>query len=176
MAVNVFIREADSKDARQIADVHVRSWQAAYRGLIPDEELANLSVDEREHFWSQILSRGQRSNLVLLDQDVVVGWTAFGAARDPDCDSTQVYELYGIYLLSNYWDTGCGRQLYQATEQRISSLAALEIVLWVFEKNIRARRFYEAAGFRIEAEKQKHISIRGATLAEVRYRKKLGHS
>jgi RimJ/RimL family protein N-acetyltransferase len=175
MAENVFIREADPKDARQIADVHVRSWQAAYRGLIPDEELANTSVDEREHFWSQILSRSQRSNLVLLEQDVVVGWTAFGAARDPDCDSTQVYELYGIYLLSNYWNTGCGRQLFQGAEQRMSSLA-LEIVLWVFEKNIRARRFYEAAGFRIEAGKQKHITIREATLAEVRYRKKLVQS
>ena len=46
----MIIRDAELRDARGIAEVHVRSWQAAYAGIVPDEDLAQLSVDEREQF------------------------------------------------------------------------------------------------------------------------------
>ena len=42
----MIVRDAELRDARGIAEVHVRSWQAAYAGIIPDEELARLSVDQ----------------------------------------------------------------------------------------------------------------------------------
>ena len=47
------MREAELRDARGIAEVHVRSWQAAYVGIIPDDELARHSVDQREEMWIQ---------------------------------------------------------------------------------------------------------------------------
>ena len=43
----VSIRAAVGDDAPAIADVHVRAWQAAYRGIIEDEYLDGLSVDEQ---------------------------------------------------------------------------------------------------------------------------------
>jgi hypothetical protein len=46
----MIIRDAELRDARGIAEVHVRSWQTAYAGIVPDEDLAQLSVDEREQF------------------------------------------------------------------------------------------------------------------------------
>ena len=61
----MIIRDAELRDARGIAEVHVRSWQAAYVGIIVDEELAELSVDQREQFWMQILSKVERATLVL---------------------------------------------------------------------------------------------------------------
>ena len=47
----MIIRDAELRDARGIAEVHVRSWQTAYAGIVPDEDLAQLSVDERGQFW-----------------------------------------------------------------------------------------------------------------------------
>ncbi len=41
------IREAVPKDARAIAEIHVRSWQAAYRGQLTDDYLDGLTVDDR---------------------------------------------------------------------------------------------------------------------------------
>lgn len=41
--VDVLIRRATPDDTEQIADVHARAWQEAYRGLLPDE------VRERGH-------------------------------------------------------------------------------------------------------------------------------
>jgi len=40
------IRLANPTDAREIAKVHVSSWQKIYKGFIPDRILDALSVDE----------------------------------------------------------------------------------------------------------------------------------
>lgn len=37
------IRIANLSDARQIAKIHIASWQKIYRGVIPDSLLDNLS-------------------------------------------------------------------------------------------------------------------------------------
>ena len=80
----MIIRDAELRDARGIAEVHVRSWQAAYAGIVPDEDLAQLSVDEREQFWAQILSKGVCATFDLVNRDLVGGWSGFGPARDED--------------------------------------------------------------------------------------------
>ena len=48
------MREAILADAEAIATVHVRSWQAAYRGQLPDEYLDGLTVEDRlsQHQWA----------------------------------------------------------------------------------------------------------------------------
>ncbi len=43
----MIIRDAELRDARGIAEAHVRSWQAAYAAIVPDEDLAQLSVDAK---------------------------------------------------------------------------------------------------------------------------------
>jgi ribosomal protein S18 acetylase RimI-like enzyme len=166
-------RDAEPRDARGIAEVHVRSWQAAYAGIVPDEELARLSVDQREQSWTQILSKDERQTFVLANGDFVVGWSGFGSARDKDCDPAQVAELYGIYLLPEYWTMGYGKRLYRATETRISQNLVESVVLWVFKKNTRARSFYEAIGYRLERGRQKEMRFARTTALEVRYRKQL---
>ena len=102
-----------------------------------------------------------------------MGWSSFGPARDEDCDPALFAELYGIYLLPAYWTMGCGKQLYRATETRIRQTLIDNLVLWVFEKNTRARRFYEAVGYRLEPGKQKEMHFVGANPVQVRYRKLL---
>ena len=42
------IATATSEDCRAIAEVHVESWQRAYKGILPEQYLASLSVAERE--------------------------------------------------------------------------------------------------------------------------------
>ena len=38
----MFLRPAEPDDAMEVARVHVRSWQAGYRGLLPDAYLDGL--------------------------------------------------------------------------------------------------------------------------------------
>jgi len=51
----VAVRTAVVADAPFIARVHVRSWQVGYRGIMPDEVLDAISLEQREERWRQIL-------------------------------------------------------------------------------------------------------------------------
>ena len=46
--MQVTIRKATVDDAKIISFIGVSSWQAAYRGIIPDSYLDDLSVEQRE--------------------------------------------------------------------------------------------------------------------------------
>jgi GNAT superfamily N-acetyltransferase len=50
------IRAAHAADAAQIAVVHVRSWQGAYRGLLPQAYLDGLDPAERVGRWERSLA------------------------------------------------------------------------------------------------------------------------
>ena len=41
------VRKATSADALDIAIVHTVSWQSAYKGIVDDEYLANLNIDNK---------------------------------------------------------------------------------------------------------------------------------
>ncbi|RSS31975.1 GNAT family N-acetyltransferase, partial [Streptomyces sp. WAC08241] len=45
------IREALPGDADALAAVHVLSWRAAYRGLLPRPYLEGLDAEERAAAW-----------------------------------------------------------------------------------------------------------------------------
>jgi hypothetical protein len=67
------IRSASPCDARGIAEVHVSSWRIAYEGVMPVAVLDALSVDKREQFWRESLSRAERHAIVAEDHDGIIG-------------------------------------------------------------------------------------------------------
>jgi RimJ/RimL family protein N-acetyltransferase len=169
----MIIREAQLTDAKQIAEIHVRSWQTAYAGLIPASQLERLSIKEREFVWKKRLMDSNRAlTLVFVEQMTVAGWATVGPARDDDCHPSLVSELYGIYFSPGYWGRGCGTQLYQAIEKRLTA-ATKEVVVWVLKGNARGRRFYEANGFLLEPDRGKEEKFGTVRLSEVRYRKEV---
>ena len=52
----IIVRDAAADDAAAIARVHAASWQAAYRGIVDDDRLDRMSVDEREQRWRERLT------------------------------------------------------------------------------------------------------------------------
>ncbi|CAH0204471.1 GNAT family N-acetyltransferase [Microbacterium sp. Bi121] len=141
------VRAAALTDADGIAAVHVRSWQAAYRGLMPQEVLDGLSVEERADGWRSILADPERiSRTLVAEHDGrVVGWAGFGDARDEDAPGTG--ELWGIYALPDSWSSGVGHALITAVERELADAGHAVAYLWVLEGNERAGAFYERHGW-----------------------------
>ena len=50
---DVVIRLAVGSDGSQIGLVHVRTWQATYRGLLPQPFLDGLDAAKRRKYWEQ---------------------------------------------------------------------------------------------------------------------------
>ncbi len=160
------IRPAHVDDAGAIASVHVRTWQRAYRGIVPDGYLDSLSVERREISWREALARATSEVWVAEAAAGPVGWIAFGGCRDADA-SADTGEVEALYVLPDYWSTGTGRELWLRARSRLRERGFGRVTLWVLSDNARAVRFYVAAGF--AAAMQRNIEIGGAVLAEIRY-------
>jgi ribosomal protein S18 acetylase RimI-like enzyme len=171
----VDIRPARMEDAAQIAAVHVQSWQAAYRGLLPQTYLDSLDPGQRIGWWQRSLSETDWSHGGTLLADAegrVLGFVSYGPARDDDADSKRVGEIYAIYLVHAAWGAGTGRQLMAAALDRLSDAGFDQVILWVLDSNVRARRFYKAGGWFSDGAVQRDES-HGFAMTEVRYRRPL---
>ena len=81
-------RRAEPADAPAIAEVHVGSWQAAYRHVFPAEVLAGLSADERAAGWRERLE-DDMALWVVEAGERVVGFAAAGPSRtEPEAESS----------------------------------------------------------------------------------------
>jgi hypothetical protein len=64
--------------------LHVRAWQSAYRGVMPDEYLDGLQPDERITMWLDRISRTDLPPLlVAVESSDVVGFATFGVEQPP---------------------------------------------------------------------------------------------
>jgi RimJ/RimL family protein N-acetyltransferase len=163
-------READPSDARGIARVHVTCWQAAYRGILPDPTLEDLSIDRVEEAWKRRLEERGDQVLVYDREGQVIGFTAFGATRDEDEDAAIVGEMYQLYLDPGEWRKGYGTALTRAVLKAMHSEGFAEVTLWVLRENKRGRGFYETLGLELDGAEKVETRRDGSVMNEIRYR------
>jgi GNAT superfamily N-acetyltransferase len=166
----VTVRHARVDDAAALGRLHVRAWQAAYRGQMPDDYLDGLRAEERAAGWERGLQRDRARDPVLVAErdGGVVGFAVVGPAEEP----RGAGELYAINVDPDHWGTGAGRALLLAAHEQLARLGFAEAVLWVLPRNRRARRFYEAAGWVTDGT-ERSIEVQGVVVPEVRYRRRL---
>ena len=162
------VRPAGLADVPAIAAIHVRAWQAAYRGILPDEVLARLSAEERARKWTERLRAAERRVLVAEAGGDVLGWLTDGPSRDPDA-AAATWEIYGIYVRPDRWRQGVGQQLMAESRRHARTSGRRRCTLWAFAANRAAREFYESVGFRLDRNAAKDWERDGVRRPLVRY-------
>jgi RimJ/RimL family protein N-acetyltransferase len=154
--------------------LHVLSWKAAYRGLIPQDYLDSLDVDQRAEHWRQALCRPRERApiLVAVAEDDVLGFTGFGSILDAGSMPPTVGQLYGIDVRPDRWGLGVGRALLAAAHTGLADRGYDTAVLWVLPGNQRARTVYEHYGWRYDGV-DRTADVFGVTVPEIRYRRRL---
>jgi GNAT superfamily N-acetyltransferase len=167
----VEIREARRGDEAAVADIHVRAWQAAYRGLLPGEFLDALRPEERAaRYTFGATGPGSPCTLLALEGEEVLGFSTFGPSRDVDAPGAG--ELYALYVDPSRWRAGAGRLLLARTRERLHAAGHEQAILWVLVGNTGAERFYEADGWRRDGARR--LEDPWGVLSEVlRYRRGL---
>jgi GNAT superfamily N-acetyltransferase len=161
-------RLAATADVRAIAELHVRAWRAAYRGLLPDVLLDTQSVDWRERQWRDWNSGHRLRQIWLVERDAaLLGFAATGPSRDAGAPAS-TGEVYAIYIEPGVIGTGVGRALFTHASAALHAQGFTRAMLWVLETNARSRRFYEAAGWRPDGG-HKTETLRGVDVPNVRY-------
>ena len=167
------IRRAALDDGVGLARVQVAGWRTAYRGIFPDDFLANFTVEKRTLLFEQRLGDpnypSDREWLYERDGEVV-GWLSWMPSRDDDDDARFVAEVAALYVHPSTWGMGIGATLMDHIHDYLSQLGSYrETTLWVLEKNHRARRFYERQGYRDDRLSKTQPKFQD--IKELRYRR-----
>lgn len=162
------IRYANIKDARTLGEIHSKSWKVAYKGIVQDEILKNITVEKRQAYFEKALTENWEEDAIIFKDNDAVGLICIGKCRDADKTDT-CGEIWGIYLLPEYWNMGIGSELINWGINELSKRNFSKVILWVLEENINARKFYEKVGFKHDGT-VKEITI-GKKLVEYRYEK-----
>lgn len=144
------LREARRGDELAVAEIHVRAWQEAYRGLIPAEFLDALDPRERAARYTFEATDPAAPTTVLAVEseqgaERIAGFVTFGPSRDEDARDRG--EIYALYVDPDRYQGGVGRLLMAESRHRLRESGFTAAILWVLQGNTRASRFYEREGW-----------------------------
>jgi len=161
------IRVAEPADADQIAQLHARSWHAAYRGILSDDFLDGPLLADRRALWRARFAQVDRPDLmVLVDEEAgqVQGFACAFLDADPDWGTL----LDNLHVVPECRGQGLGRQLMAEVANRLLKLSRKRLHLWAFEQNHSARKFYERLGG-VVTTSQTEMAPDGREVNAVRY-------
>ena len=167
--MSITIRLAKPEDALEMAEVHMRSWEVAYKGII-SEEFIQEKNSTRQALFKRIITNDNKTNFVLQYNNKTVGIMTVDCPRDDDV-SDDCYELKGIYLHPDYYRMGIGTKSVEFAFDLALGLGKHQMTVWVLADNINAIKFYEKCGF-IADGKSKTLEY-GKTLNCIRMKKDL---
>jgi ribosomal protein S18 acetylase RimI-like enzyme len=167
----MLLRPAEPDDAMAVARVHVRSWQVAYRTLLPEDYLNQLRPEERAQRYD-FASQDPRKpwTVVAVENGLIRGFATTMPSRDSDLPNHG--ELCALYVDPEQWGRGIGVSLMSAARAHLSSLGFESALLWVLANNIRAERFYQIDGW-VPDGLSRTDTMWGVTVNEVRYLRRL---
>lgn len=165
----VEIRPAHAADVPEIARIHVHSWKDAYRGILADELLAGLRVEDRVAVWERWIE-GEGVRVWLAEgAGVVEGFCRLSPARaiaDPPHGFAEVTHLY---VQPGRTRGGQGGALLAEALRFARGASYAGLLLWVLEDNLRARGFYERMGLAADGARHDEPEWLGPGVFEVRY-------
>ena len=167
MRPNIIIREVAPGDAHTLAYVQTESWKKEFCGILPQAELERCTqLSKAEAMYERLLEEKKGHGfLLLLDNNphCIAYWDRSRVADLPD-----YAELICIHSLQDNWGKGYGSMMMEYVLAEIQKAGYKQVMLWVFEKNYRACRFYEKHGF-VMTDRAKKIG----EVVEVMYQKVL---
>jgi len=169
--LGMLLRPAEPADAIAVARVHVRSWQTAYRTLLPDDYLDQLRPEDRaEKYDFASLDPLKPQTIVAAEEGLILGFATTAQSRDPDLPEHG--ELCALYVAPEQWGRGIGMALVSAARASLFGLGFRNALLWVLAGNVRAERFYRINGWAPDGQRRTD-SRRGVTVNEFRYQRQL---
>jgi GNAT superfamily N-acetyltransferase len=167
----MLLRRAEPEDAMAVARVHVGSWQAAYRGLLPDEYLNRLRPEDRVPSYDFATLDPRKPRTIVASEDgLIFGFATTSPARDPDLPDRG--ELCALYVDPEKWGRGIGLALVSAARAHLLGAGFRSALLWVLAGNVRAERFYRIDQWAPD-RKVRTDSLWGITVNELRYQRQL---
>lgn len=154
-------------DEEELAYIQTESWNAGFKDILSEDVLqrytqVNKATEMYRHILDQNIGNGYL--LKVEGKPHCIAW--WDATREKDMPGYA--ELICIHSLQNQWRKGYGSKMMDAVLHDVAAAGYSKIMLWVFEANTRARRFYEVHGFAANGKAKRSLEA-----IEVCYEKNL---
>lgn len=150
---SISIRKAELGDEKILAYIQTESWKAAFADILSPEELERCTnLQKAEQMYHSVLRREGCNMAIAFAENQPHCIAAWGKNR---CDlGDTVGELICIHSLQNNWGKGYGSAMMEYVLDQLQQAGFKSVILWVFEANTRARKFYEKHGFELNGQKK----------------------
>ena len=157
------IERAKPGDEETLAYIQTESWKAGFRDFLDAGILERCTrIDKAAAMYRKLLEQNIGNGYLLRVDGTphCIAW--WDAAREKDLPGYA--ELLCIHSLKERWRMGYGSRMMETVLRDMAAACHTRVMLWVFEENARARRFYEAHGFTTDGRKKP-----GVTPSEICY-------
>jgi len=166
------VRPATARDAKAIAEIHASASQAAFKGLVPGEQMPAVSLDKSQAYWRDAIEFSEPQVQVAVDDGKVVGFVGYDRSRDKGTPNT-TGEIWAIYAAPSHWGQGVGLALWDAAREGLLEEGCTKVTLWVPLGNERTLRFHDLAGFKREMTSIKTVPVGTVKVEEIRLKRDL---
>ena len=144
--MNYTIERVKPGDEAVLAFIQTESWKAGFKEILSPDILERYTQMDKATAMYRHLLEHHVGNGYLLKVEGQPHCIAFwDATRDEDMPGYA--ELICIHSLPDHWRQGFGSNMMETVLRDMTAAGYKKAMLWVFEDNARARRFYETHGF-----------------------------
>ena len=143
-------------DEATLALIQTESWKAGFKDILNPETLQRYTqLDKATAMYRHLLENNIGNGYLMKVEGIphCIAW--WSASRENDMPDYA--ELICIHSLPDRWRKGYGKKMMNAVMRDIKDAGYSKVILWVFEENIRARRFYETLGFIMTGKTKKDL-------------------
>ncbi|GGK83389.1 hypothetical protein Sme01_17430 [Sphaerisporangium melleum] len=167
---DVGVRAARREDVPAVTATQIRAWKAAYRHVLPEEPLEQMTGPAAQEIWHRqweeavVAPPTPRHRLLVAveTEDLltslaehggepggqrVVGLASHGPAEDADLDPETTAELLTLLVDPGHTRRGHGSRLLNATVDHLREDGFTTVVTWVFAEDKAMVDFFASAGW-----------------------------
>lgn len=164
------VRAARANDAPALGALQSRAWRAAYVEVLPEDTLQSLAPDALAGPWREAVTTPPSPRhrvLAACAGPVVVGFSAFGPAGDPDLDPGTDAELHVLIVDPERLAQGHGSRLLAATVDTLRGDGFVRAYHWLGAHEDGVRAFLESTGWAADGA-HRELDLRGDDSVVVR--------
>ena len=136
------IREANAEDMELIANLYVMNWKKTYVGLLPDNFLNGLTVNDGINKWQEYLTKEKHRIFVAYENENFLG---FSACKEDEELKNCLY-LDSLHVSETSRGKGVGTKLINTVGSYAYIKGYEHMSICIVKGNDNAKRIYEKMG------------------------------
>ena len=143
--MNYIIRKKEREDCAVVAHVVTVAWNETYRGIVADEFLDSLYLNESERAQNSYNSFNENENhqYVLEVDNNIVGFVNVGSSDDSEYDNCG--EIHAVYIINGFKGNGFGKKLIETGIKELKNMGYNKMVIGCLDGN-PSNDFYKHIG------------------------------